>query len=56
MSDSNERRRDFRCPIHSCQKVYREIGQFKTHLQIKHPELGEYGIQICDSDGSIEYS
>ena len=33
-----------RCPIHSCQKQYRDIQQLKTHLKTKHPELARHGI------------
>jgi hypothetical protein len=29
-------RKKLKCPIHACQKTYREISQLKTHLK-KHP-------------------
>lgn len=28
--------RKLKCPIHACQKTYREISQLKSHLK-KHP-------------------
>jgi len=33
---SLDRNKKLKCPIHSCQKTYREISQLKTHLK-KHP-------------------
>lgn len=47
-------RKKFKCPIHACQKTYREISQLKTHLK-KHPELNKHGIEFTEF-GTFEYS
>ena len=36
-------RRKLKCPIHACQKTYRDVPQLKNHLK-KHPELIKHGI------------
>ena len=45
-----------KCPVHSCDKIYREVNQLKTHLKNKHPELSRHGIELIDYDGSFDYS
>ena len=46
-------RKRLKCPIHACQKVYREVPQLKAHLK-KHPELNRHGIELTDL-GTFEY-
>lgn len=45
-----------KCPVSSCGKTYREVGQLKNHLKSKHPELSKHGIELTEYDGSFEYS
>ena len=45
-----------KCPVFSCSKTYREVGQLKNHLKTKHSELSKHGIELTEYDGSFEYS
>ena len=47
-------RRRLKCPILSCQKIYKEVGQLKTHMR-KHPELQRNGIELTEY-GVFEYN
>jgi hypothetical protein len=54
--DTNTLNRKLKCPVHTCEKVYREVNQLKTHLKTKHPELSRHGIELTEYDGSFDYS